>query len=131
MTTRPTLDPDVTLGELLLLARLAELLYDEGVAGPAGVYSVEQKVSKTRVRNALMRIESGLGQVEMQGTGRRTQKPSALGRSIGSAARLMERLIEIARHDDTDQDKLHLAIKVASQEFEQRWRAGAFKKTSR
>ncbi|MEQ9635972.1 MAG: hypothetical protein RLW68_07800 [Devosia marina] len=131
MTTRPTLEPDVTLGELLLLARLAELLYDDGIASPAGAYSVEHKVSKTRVRNALLRIESGIGQVEMQGTGRRTQKPNALGRSIGSAARLMDRLIEIARNDATDQDKLHLAIKAASQEFEQRWRAGAFKKTSR
>lgn len=128
MPERPKLDPDVTLGELLLLARLAELLYDEGVAAPAGAYGVEQKVSKTRVRNALLRIESGLGGVEMPSAGRRTQKPNAFGRSVGAAARLMERLIEIARDDGTDQDRLHLAIKSISSDFLRRWRAGEFEK---
>lgn len=130
MPTRPTLEPDVTLGELLLLARLSELLYEEGIAAPAGAYGAEFGISKTRVRNALIRIESGLGRVEMQGAGRRTQKPNSIGRSIGSAARLVERLIEIARRDTTDQDKLHMAIRNAAQEFDRQWRAGNFDKAA-
>jgi hypothetical protein len=130
MATRPKLEPDVTLGELLLLARLAELLYDDGKAAPAGAYGAETGVSKTRIRNALLRIESALGMVEMQGAGRRTQKPSSFGRNIGSAARLFERLIDIARRDATDQDKLHLAIRTTEQGLERQWRAGGFDKAA-
>ncbi|UYO00890.1 MAG: hypothetical protein KIT02_06720 [Devosia sp.] len=130
MATRPKLEPDVTLGELLLLARLAELLYDDGKAAPAGAYGSETGVSKTRIRNALLRIESALGIVEMQGAGRRTQKPNAFGRNIGSAARLVERLIYVARQHATDQDKLHLAIRTAEQGLERQWRAGDFDKAA-
>jgi hypothetical protein len=127
---RPVFEPDVTLGDLLVLAKLGSIIHEQGSASPTSDLKVELDASSTRIRNALMRIAAVLGPVEVPGKQRRTQRPSARGRNIGGAAVLADMLIKIAQDPETDQGRLMGAIEDLVEQTDRSHRHGAFKKRS-
>lgn len=106
--TTENFHPNVTLGDLLVLSRLADLFYDQDVSNPGQHVQTELKVSPTRVRNALLRIDAALGSVELAGKGRRTQQPSLRGANVGMAAQLAAFIIQISEDPLVDQTRLRL-----------------------
>ncbi len=130
MPRRPAFEPDVTLGDLLVLARLGALAHgDERVFATAELKQ-QTGASNTRIRNAMLRIAEALGPVEVEGKKRRTQRPNARGRNIGGAAVLANLLIEIARDDATDQDRLHHEIRQLLDHVDYQYKHGTFRKSS-
>jgi hypothetical protein len=125
---RPVFEPNITLGDLLVLAKLGSVIHEQGSASPTSDLKLELAATSTRVRNALMRIAAVLGPVEVEGKGRRTQRPSPRGRNIGGAAVLADLLIRIAQDETTDQDRLLRAIEDLVEEADTSYQSGAFMK---
>lgn len=130
MPRRPAFEPNVTLGDLLVLARLAALVHGDEKVFPTAELKQQTEASNTRIRNAMLRIAEVFGPVEIEGKKRRTQRPSAKGRNIGGAAVLANMLIEIAQDADTDQDRLRHEIKQLVDHVDYRRKRGEFRKSS-
>lgn len=111
MSRRPVFEPDVTLGDLLVLARLGAITAGDGHTFATAELKQQTEASSTRIRNAMIRIADALGPVEVEGKKRRTQRPSVRGRNIGGAAVLADLLIQVARDEDTDQERLNQEIR--------------------
>lgn len=101
-------EPNVTVGELLLLSRMAELFYDQQVSNPGLAVQTELNISPTRVRNALLRIAAAVGPVELEGARRRTQQPSPRSLNVGRAGQLAALVIDLSADPLVDQSKLRL-----------------------
>tara|TARA_R110002124_G_scaffold250589_8_gene415717 strand:- start:5107 stop:5511 length:405 start_codon:yes stop_codon:yes gene_type:complete len=125
---RPVFKPDVTLGDLLVLAKLGSVIHEQGSASPTSDVKLELNASSTRIRNALMRVAAVLGPVEVEGKIRRTQRPSPRGRNIGGAAVLADLLIKVAQDEATDQDRLLRAIEDLVEQTDNSYQSGVFKK---
>lgn len=130
MPRRPAFEPDVTLGELLLLAKLGALVHGEEKLFPTAELKEQTQASNTRIRNAMLHIAEVLGPVEVEGKKRRTQRPNAKGRNIGGAAVLANLLIEIARDEQTDHDRLHHEIRQLVDHVDHQHKQGAFRKST-
>jgi|TARA_A100001391_G_scaffold139005_3_gene97300 hypothetical protein len=127
MARQTIYEPDVSIGDLLVLARLSALYWDAGKANPGTALSEESKVSATRIRNTMMRIVHAVGPVEIEGKSRRTQIPSARGRNVGAAGVIAEAILTIATDDETDQEALRMRLNHLLMELERQYSEGAFK----
>ncbi|WP_332717536.1 hypothetical protein [Pelagibacterium mangrovi] len=127
MAKETIFEPDVSIGDLLVLARLSALYWDAGQANPGAVMSHEAKASATRIRNAMIRIARAVGPVEIEGKFRRTQIPSARGRNVGAAGVIAEAILTIATDDETDQEALRMRLNHLLMELERQYSEGAFK----
>lgn len=123
-------EPDVTIGDLLLLLRLSELFHDEHVSNPGLALQAEWGVSATRVRNALLRIDRAVGPVELKGVSRRTQQPSLRGGNVGRAGKLGKLLIDISAHPRVDQSRLRLEIESVLLTMQKRYEDGEYNKVT-
>ncbi len=130
MPRRVAFEPDVTLGDLLVLARLGALVHGDEAVFPTTALKQQTGASSTRIRNAMIRIADVLGPVEVEGKQRRTQRPSAKGRNIGGAAVLANMLIEIAQEEQTDHDRLRHEITQLIDHIDHQHKQGAFRKSS-
>ena len=130
MAGQTIFEPGVSIGDLLVLARLSVLYWDAGQANPGTALSAESKVSATRIRNAMMRIGHAVGPVEIEGKSRRTQIPSARGRNVGAAGVIAEAILAIATDDETDQDALRFKLNHVLRELERQYSEGEFKTSS-
>ena len=130
MARQTIFEPDVSIGDLLVLARLSALYWDTGRTNPGAALSEEAKVSATRIRNTMIRIAHAVGPVEIEGKSRRTQIPSARGRNVGAAGVIAEAILTIAADDETDQDALRFKLNHFLKELERQYNSGEFKTTS-
>jgi len=126
---RAVFEPNVTIGDLLILAKLSSLVFEEESSKPTADLKAQINASSTRIRNALMRIAKVLGPVEIRGKQRRTQRPSARGRNIGGAAVIANLVIQIAQDPQTDQVRLLTEIQTVCDHLEKSYQSGGFKKT--
>ena len=129
MPRRVAFEPDVTLGDLLVLARLGALVHGDEAVFPTTALKQQTGASSTRIRNAMIRIANVLGPVEVDGNKRRTQRPSGKGRNFGGAAVLASMLIEIAQDEETDQDRLRHEITQLVDHLDHQRQQGAFKRS--
>lgn len=130
MPRRPAFEPDVTLGDLLVLARLGALVNGEEKVFATAELKQQTEASNTRIRNAMLRIAEALGPVEIEGKRRRTQRPSPRGRNIGGAAVLANLLIDAARDEETDQERLRHEIRRLVDHVDRQYKQGSYKKSS-
>lgn len=122
-------EPNVTLGELLLLSRMAELFYDKHVSNPGLAVQSELNISPTRVRNAMIAIAAAVGPVELEGASRRTQQPSPRGLSVGKTGQLAALLIDMSADPLVDQSKLRLEIENVLLTLQKRHGEGKYYKS--
>jgi hypothetical protein len=125
---RPVFKPNLNLGDLLVLAGLADVSRDGRKTGVSKAVMEKTGASSTRVRNALLRIEAELGPVEYEGKMRRTHRPNPRGRNVGGAAVVADLLIKIACDPDTDQTRLLREIEILIQYIRNEQRAGNYDK---
>ncbi|SMQ67407.1 hypothetical protein SAMN06295905_1559 [Devosia lucknowensis] len=125
---RPTFKPNLNLGDLLVLADLADATQDGKKTGVSKAVMEKTGASSTRVRNALLRIESELGPVEYEGKMRRTHRPNPRGRNVGGAGVVADLLIKIASDPDTDQTRLSREIENIIHHIRRQRRAGNYSK---
>jgi hypothetical protein len=108
MTTKSRIEPDVTLGELLMLHALTIMTHYQVVPAP----EIPQigELSSEVVRSALDNIENALGKVLEVDANGKARGTTAAARNFGEAAYLADYLIMLARLPDIDQTKLHSLI---------------------
>ena len=123
MARRTPFEPDVTLGELLLLAEMTQL-YKDGFGSPAAELARRTKHTPTAINRALLRIKDALGDVEFEGQTRRTLRPNPTGQNVGAAAFLANFLIRMAIDPEIDQSKLAVMIAELTVEAQRRSQAG-------
>ncbi|GEM_PF-6176432 len=124
--TRPVFKPNLTLGDLLVLAALADATRDGKKTGVSKAVMAKTGASSTRIRNALLRIEAELGPVEYEGRMRRTHRPNPRGRNVGGAGVVADLLIKIASDPETDQTRLSREIENLIHHIRRERRAGNY-----
>jgi hypothetical protein len=110
MTTEYRCEPDVTLGELLMLHELAVLAYVEQDPDPRSKLVERHDIPLDSVASSMRRVEQALGVVEDGGADGRPLKPTLRAWNIGEAAYLADFLVMLARHENVDQEKLRALI---------------------
>lgn len=130
MVKQPIFEPDVSIGDLLALARMSVLYWDRGESNPGAALQAETRASPTRIRNTLIRIAKAAGPVEVEGRARRTQIPNARGRNAGAAGVIAKKILDIASDEATDQDALRIKLTHILDELERQYGAGEFKASS-
>lgn len=123
-------EPNVTIGDLLMLSRLAALFHDERMSNPGLQLQAEWNVSATRVRNALIRIDTAVGSVELRGIRRRTQQPSLRGASVGMAGVLAKLVIDMSADPRIDQSRLRLEVESILVTMKKRYEDGEYDKST-
>lgn len=123
--SKATFEPDVTIGDLLVLAKLSSLIYEGDSETPSADAADELGASATRIRNSMMRLAEVLGPIEIEGRGRRTQRPSPRGRNMAAAGVIADMIIKIAKSEKTDQTRLLHFLKELVEEIDARGRSGS------
>ena len=126
---RKSFEPNVKLGDLLMLAKLGALHQEHGGKPPSRTLNKELNGTRSMISTALSKISETFGTVEVPGEENRTLTPSLFGRNIGGAAVVAELIIEIAMNPDTDQERVRVKIEDLIGETRKDYEAGKFKES--
>ena len=105
MPARTKFDPDVTIGELLLLLKLGEIQREAGVEGAFAKFREQTGQSRDTVRSTFARIQDAAGGLDITSSESGRIRVTDFGHNVARIGWIADALINVAKDPATDQSK--------------------------